>query len=195
MDQKINAIICATTLIQDNNISGAEEIISKEYPFVPIRSEERKYSVLEMMQQFFRDGFIDRYSGNRLINPGMLRILSEFMPDAFPYQSHWKTDKCHIAYWEIQPTIDHIQPISLGGKDAPENWATTSMVHNSVKSNYTLEQLGWTLKDGGDIHKWNGLSIEFVSLVENNPCLKQINRIKSYYEATKKVLKQYDLNK
>ena len=169
--------------------------ISNILMMIELLGTGRKYSVLEMMQQFFRDGFIDRYSGNRLINPGMLRILSEFMPDAFPYQSHWKTDKCHIAYWEIQPTIDHIQPISLGGKDAPENWATTSMVHNSVKSNYTLEQLGWTLKDGGDIHKWNGLSIEFVSLVENNPCLKQINRIKSYYEATKKVLKQYDLNK
>lgn len=28
------------------------------------------------MEQFFRDGFIDRYSGKKLINPGMLLTMS-----------------------------------------------------------------------------------------------------------------------
>ena len=193
MERKIDAIIQATALIQNNDISGAKAVISHDYPFIPIKSEGRKYTILEMVQQFFRDGFIDRYSGDRLINPGMLRILSEFIPDAFPYQAHWKTDECHIAYWDFQPTIDHVYPVSLGGRDAAENWATTSMVHNSVKSNFTLEQLGWTLKDAGDIRKWNGLSTEFVALVEANPHLKQVGRVKNYYDATKKVMEQFRL--
>ncbi len=58
----------------------------------------------------------------------MLRVMSEKMPDVFPFQAHWKTDECHMAYWDYQPTVDHIKPIALGGKDKPSNWAATSMV-------------------------------------------------------------------
>ena len=59
-----------------------------------------------------------------------------------------------------------------------------------MKSNFTLEQLGWTLKNAGDIREWDGLSAEFVALVEANPHLKQIGRVKSYYDATKRLLEQ-----
>ena len=63
------------------------------------------------------------------------------MPDVFPYQAHWKMSECHRAYWEYVPTVDHIIPISLGGADDIKNRVTTSMLHNSIKSNWTLEQL------------------------------------------------------
>ena len=125
-----------------------------------------------------------------MVNPGILRIMSEMLPEAFPYQAHWKTDECHMAYWDLQPTVDHIYPVSLGGKDTSENWATTSMVNNSIKNNFTLEQLGWTLKDKGDIQNWDGLSKIFLEIVEQDKSLLHISRIKSYYTATKEVMEK-----
>ena len=187
-DAKIEALIQATAHLHNNDCSSAARIISERYPFIPIKSEGRHYTIKQMMVQFFNDGFIDRYSGKRLVNPGLLRIMSELLPETFPYQAHWKTDECHIAYWDYQPTVDHIYPVSLGGKDAPENWATTSMVNNSAKSNFTLEQLGWTLKEKGSIQDWDGLSKMFVEIVEQNKTLLNVGRIKDYYKATKEIM-------
>jgi hypothetical protein len=31
------------------------------------------------------------------------------------------------------------------------------MLRNSIKSNWTLEELGWTLIEGGRIDEWDGL--------------------------------------
>lgn len=192
-DFKVDVLIQATSFLKNKDITSAKEIIKERYPFVPIKSNGRNYTTKQMIAQFFRDGFIDRYSGKRLINPGLLRVLSAMMPDTFPYQAHWKTDECHIAYWDYQPTVDHIYPVSLGGEDSQENWATTSMVNNSAKSNFTLEQLGWTLKDKGDIKDWDGLSKIFIELVEKDTSLLKVGRIKSYYVATKEIMKELDL--
>lgn len=83
------------------------------------------------MQQFKKDGFIDRYSGDKLVNPGFLKVLSHYMPEEFPYHSHWKMEACHNAYWEFVPTVDHIYPVALGGADSEENWATISIYPNT----------------------------------------------------------------
>ena len=193
IDIKLDAIIQAAQYLRNNDCDTAEKVLNENYPFIPIKSEGRNYTTKQMIAQFFRDGFVDRYSGKRLVNPGLLRIMSELLPTAFPYHPHWKTDACHIAYWDYQPTVDHIYPVSLGGKDAPENWATTSMVNNSAKSNFTLEQLGWTLKGKGSIHDWDGLSKVFVELIEQNPILLTIGRVKDYYRATKEVIDEMNL--
>ena len=91
----------------------------------------------QKMNQFLRDGFIDRYSGQKLLNPGILKIISHHFPEDFPYHPHWKMTETHIAYWELTPTLDHIYPIAQGGQDNEKNWVTTSMKNNSIKSNYT----------------------------------------------------------
>ncbi|HBZ29901.1 MAG TPA: HNH endonuclease, partial [Nitrosomonas nitrosa] len=26
-------------------------------------------------------------------------------------------DACHIAYWELSPTLDHVVPVTLGGAE------------------------------------------------------------------------------
>ncbi len=185
--QKIEAMEKAADSLVGGNTDLAVSIIKSEYPFTPIKRDERRYTTKQMMEQFYRDGFIDRYSGKKLINPGLLRVLSIKMPEDFPYQAHWKTDECHMAYWDYQPTVDHIYPIALGGTDTPENWASTSMMHNSAKSNFTLEQLGWTLKPAGNISEWDGLSKQFVELVKKDPGLLQIKRIRDWYIATLEV--------
>ncbi|MCC8163923.1 MAG: HNH endonuclease [Lachnospiraceae bacterium] len=184
-DARVAALEKAAKFLKNNDDNEAQKVILEEYPFVPIVRKERSYTVQEMAEQFFRDGFIDRYSGERLINPGMLRVLSCRFPDAFPYHPHWKTDECHKAYWDYQPTIDHIVPVALGGADSPENWATTSMRNNSAKSNFTLEQLHWTLKDKGSIREWDGLSGDFIYIVESDASLLGVKKIREWYRATK----------
>lgn len=192
-DIKIYVLRQVAESISEGDNDSAKAIIKKGYPFSPVKRKLRTYTIQEMMGQFFRDGFIDRYSGEKLVNPGMLRVLSEEMPDEFPYQAHWKTDECHMAYWDFQPTVDHIKPIALGGEDKADNWASTSMVNNSVKSNFTLEQLGWTLKQSGDIKDWDGLSQLFIKIVDENVSLLKIKKIKEWYVTTKKTLEQLGL--
>ena len=135
------------------------------------------------------DNLIDRYSGQHLVNPGLLKVISHYLPDIFPYHPHWKMDACHNAYWELIPTIDHIFPIALGGTDSEENFATTSMLHNSIKSNWTLEQLQWQLHPTGDYEEWDGLTNLFVKLVEQNEELLKDTYIKRWYDISTTVKK------
>ena len=69
----------------------------------------------------------------------------------------------HMVYWELIPTIDHLVPIARGGADNEKNWVTTSMLHNSAKSNWTLEELGWQLVPPGDLKQWDGFLGWFVT--------------------------------
>lgn len=142
------------------------------------------------MEQFVRDGFIDRYSGQKLLNPGILKVISYYMPDVFPYHAHWKMEECHNAYWEFVPTVDHIYPVALGGADSEENWASTSMLHNSIKNNWTLEQLQWELFDAGDYQEWDGLTGLFAELVEANTEMLEDSYIKKWYKLSKNVIKK-----
>ena len=147
----------ACTAIAASNVSGADELIRDHYPHAPTPRSSRSYTERQMTNVFRRDGFIDRYSGKRLVYPPVLRVLSAMLPDAFPYQSSWKTDECHDAYWRLFPTIDHVIPVSRGGADDESNWVTTSMMRNSAKSNWALDDLGWELHPVGDLDEWDGL--------------------------------------
>ena len=155
-------------LLQGERETARERIIGSA-PFMPIEPQGRRYSETEKMRVFFRDGFVDRYSGKRLVNPGILRCITYFFPEDFPYHPHWKMSQCHRAYWELFPTIDHIVPVARGGQDVPENWVTTSMLNNSIKANWTLEELRWELCAGGALTEWDGLTKQFLSLAEAVP--------------------------
>ena len=170
----------AINLLSQNK-SEAIKIIQNEYPFVYLPREKRMYTDKQKIKQFIKDGFIDRYSGQRLVNPGLLKVISYYLPNVFPYHPHWKMDECHNAYWELIPTVDHIHPIALGGTDSEENYATTSMLHNSIKNNWTLEQLQWTLYPAGDYTEWDGLTNLFIKLVEQDKGLLKDTYIKKWY--------------
>ena len=170
----------AINLLSQNK-SEAIKIIQNDYPFVYLPREKRMYTDKQKIKQFIKDGFIDRYSGQRLVNPGLLKVISYYLPNVFPYHPHWKMDECHNAYWELIPTVDHIHPIALGGTDSEENYATTSMLHNSIKNNWTLEQLQWTLYPAGDYTEWDGLTGLFIKLVEQDKELLKDAYIKRWY--------------
>ena len=93
----------------------------------------------------------------------------------------------HIAYWDLIPTLDHVYPIAQGGHDDEQNWVTTSMKNNSIKSNYTIEEIHWSLYPQGKICDWDGLSKVFMKIVDSNEELLKDNYIRSWYNASKKV--------
>jgi hypothetical protein len=84
----------------------------------------------------------------------------------FPFHPNWKMTETHMVYWELFPTIDHVLPVACGGADNAKNWVTTSMLHNSAKSNCTLAELGWQLLPPGDFKQWDGLLGWFVTYLQ-----------------------------
>lgn len=185
--QKIEALTQAGQYLLINKYEQARHVITDNYPFKTLESTSRSYTDRQKIQQFKKDGFIDRYSGGKLVNPGFLKVLSHYMSEEFPYYSHWKMEACHNAYWEFVPTVDHIYPVALGGADSEENWATTSMLHNSIKNNWTLEQLNWKLYAAGNYEDWDGLTGVFVELVEKDASLLEDTYIKKWYHLSKEV--------
>ena len=71
----------------------------------------------------------------------------------------------HIAYWDLSPTVDHVVPVARAGADADHNRITTSMLRNSAKSNWTLEELGWRLHPAGSMATWDGMLRWFAAYV------------------------------
>ena len=108
--EKSDVISSIIDMLIDNNKISAKSIIINEYPHKIYNIEKRTYTISQKMQQFIDDGFIDRYTGEKLLNPGILKVLSVYFPDEFPFHPHWKMTETHIAYWELVPTIDHIYP-------------------------------------------------------------------------------------
>ena len=175
--------------ISDNSIDKAKATIKNEYPFVALENAGRKYTDFQKTKIFIRDGFVDRYSGDKLLFPPVLRVLSIIMPSEFLFHKNWKMSECHIAYWQLLPTVDHMIPISRGGADDESNWVCSSQLRNSAKSNWMLEDLGWELHPQGDINVWDGQIKWFVDYVNSNLGILDDNYIKSWYKAAIKALK------
>jgi hypothetical protein len=136
------------------------------------------------MRVFLRDGFIDRYTGDPLVFPPVLRVLSDAMPKEFPFHPNWKMDVTHPAYWEVGATVDHVVPRSRGGLAEDENLVTTSMASNSAKGSWTLEQLGWTLHPPGMLRDWDGLVSWFLEYSREHPdVLKKLPDIRHWHKA------------
>lgn len=95
----------------------------------------------------------------------------------------WVTGACHPICWELYPTIDHLIPIARGGANDPSNWVCTSMLHNSAKANWTLEELGWKLYPPEPVAEWDGLVGWFVEYTEKNPSLCEIRAIRRWRSA------------
>jgi hypothetical protein len=183
---KIIQKICEALTANDKN--KAALIARSEYPFDGKSLVGRAYTPYQSTLIFIRDGFTDRYSGEQLLFPAVLRLLSRLLPEEFPSHPNWKMSESHIVYWELFPTVDHIIPIARGGLDDQSNWVTTSMLRNSAKSNWTLEELGWEVLPPGDFKQWDGLVSWFLEYIEREPIYLQDAYIKRWYNAVVRAL-------
>ena len=59
------------------------------------------------------------------------------------------------------------------------------MKNNSIKSNYTIDEIHWKLYPKGVISEWDGLTKVFLELVDNNRELLEDAYIKSWYKVSK----------
>lgn len=179
-------IIRAVCQALSQNDPTAVRAVAKEYPFVTRPRSSRNYAPFDATRIFLRDGFIDRYSAARLINPGVLRLLSDLYPALFPFHKNWKMSETHPAYWEQMPTIDHRVPVARGGSDSEDNWITTSMLRNSAKANWTLEELGWQVFPAGKLSDWDGLTRWFIDYIENQEDEDHSQYVMRWYRAAKR---------
>ena len=134
------------------------------------------------MQVFLRDGFVDRYTGKRLVLPGTLRVIGYLLPNAFPMHPNWRMAESHIAFWELFPTVDHVVPVARGGVDDKSNWVCTSMLKNQAKGHWTLEELGWDLQPAGRLDDWDGMTTWFFEYSESHPDLVNESRYLSRWK-------------
>lgn len=176
--------------LTNGQIDEAAAILDAKFPYAPFARVSRQYSPYQCMSIFWRDGFVDRYSGRRLVFPGTLRLLSMMLPKHFPYHKNWRTDACHIAFWQLFPTIDHIVPVSRGGTDRDENWVTTSMLRNSAKAGFLLEELGWTLCPPGLLQDWDGLTAWFLEQITRSPQFLQDPYLRRWSGAARAITAQ-----
>ncbi len=173
------ADVCAALTRED--LRGAEELVERRYPFEPPVERRRSITRLESTQVFLRDGFIDRYTGDRLVFSPVLRMISEALPAAFPFHPHGKLTESHIAHWELSPTVDHVVPLARGGTHDMDNWVTTSMLKNQVKSHWTLEELGWRLVPPSGLEEWDGLLQWFLEYIESHEGILNLAWARSWH--------------
>ena len=168
----------------------ARRVLRDNYPFVPARRVRTTVPIAEMLGIFIRDGFTDRYRGNRLIFPGALHLLARLLPDEFPYHPHGKTDACHPAFWDLFPTVDHIVPLAYGGTAGADNLACVSMRTNQVKANWRLEDLGWNLLPS-EMGDWDGLIYWAVEELERHPEIRPTGAFGAWMRAGQGATREY----
>lgn len=183
MTSKYKIIEKVCRAIGNGAITDAKKVIENNYPFTPLINEVRRYGEYQKTLIFLRDGFVDRYSGEKMVFPPVLRLMSHLMPNEFPFHRNWKMAECHLTYWQLLPTVDHIVPVSRGGRDEESNWVSTSQLRNSAKSNWLLEELGWQVHKPGNLKEWDGMVKWFRAYVSNNRDLLEDKYILTWYKA------------
>ncbi|MEE2031694.1 HNH endonuclease [Rhodococcus chondri] len=190
LGDKADVLARVAAAIDTGDLDRGRRILRTEYPFAPVAKNSRKYTDRQCLRVFYRDGFLDRYSGAKLVHPGALRSLSLVMPEEFPAHPNWSMTQSHFAFWELFPTIDHLVPVARGGADEEANWVSTSMLRNSAKAHWTLDELGWGLVERGDHTRWDGLAGWFLDYVRAHPELMDDKYLARWFRATVDVCAQ-----
>jgi hypothetical protein len=183
---EILATVC--DLIAHGRIDDAKASLLADYPRAGMSTTRKPWTMVRLVNVYVRDGFTDRYFGERLVFPGTLRALSLLLAEEFPYHRNWKQSATHPAFYELYPTIDHIVPVARGGADDEGNVVTTSMLRNSAKANWLLEELSWPVDRAPIVPGWDGLLGWFVSACDAHEVLRRDVAIQQWRQAARKAL-------
>src|SRR5688572_2136810 len=114
MADDAESVRCICEAIREAGAAAARNPVRERLPFAPPAPASRRASLSYAVRLFTRDVYVDPYTGDRLVVPGVLRLLSALFPDEIPYHPNWKAGLTHPIYWVLQPTIDHVIPIGRG---------------------------------------------------------------------------------
>lgn len=151
--------------------SEGENLVREKWPHLGAMRTARSISPLQRLRVFKADGFRCRYTGDLLLFPPYLRILSSLWPKSFPYHSNWKSEVTHVAYWSHTASLEHVEPVAVGGAESEDNWITTSAARNQVRSRYSLKALGWQIQPRNPLPDWDGGLQAFLHLMEAHSAL------------------------
>ena len=112
-------MVCEALEKEDTRKAG--ELVRRRFPFDPPVDRRRAFSKFDRTRVFLRDGFLDRYSGDRLFFPPVLEMISVCIPDDFPLYPSAKMTNSHVAHWELYASVDHVVPVSAVGRT---RWTT-----------------------------------------------------------------------
>ncbi len=188
MKMRRDADLIAQTcnLIASEHVDTARTLLAEEWPFGPYTKTARKWTRRQLMALWIRDGFIDRYGGERLVFPGVLRLLGNLLPNELPYHPNGKLYRCHVAHWMLYPSHDHVAPVARGGSDDDDNIVTTSMLRNQIKAQWTLDEIGWKILPPGDVRDWDGLSGWFTRYIDSHPEIARSERpLRDWYAVSR----------
>lgn len=190
LDDRVDVLSRVSAALLGGRDREAEEIVRAEYPHDPIHRSrwqksppyawvvrgpsDRTMSEPMRLQVWRRDGFRDRYAGDRLVFPPSLELISILLPDAFPYENppHGPERGTHQAFYDLYPMVDHVVPVCLAAADVcngHENLATTTFPRNSYKGRHLLEEIGWTLRPVPTAQDWDGLTNWFLAFLARYP--------------------------
>lgn len=187
MKTKVETIAAVCQHLSIGKVEDAGLLLRRSYPFASPQATRHNPGPLQSTRVFLRDGFIDRYGGERLVFPPVLRVLSLALDQDFPFHPNWKTSVTHPAFWEIGATVDHVMPRALAGGCDDENLVTTSMARNSAKMNWTYQELGWRLHERGTLDQWDGLFGWFMSYTSEHPELLLIPTVRKWHRAAQQL--------
>ena len=178
--------------IAGGSLDDAAALARAELPFKPIDRAKRSRTDTEKVRVFLRDGFIDLYSGEPLVFPGTLRLLSHLLPEEIPYHPNWDYSECHMLFWHLYPAVDHVEPVARGGSDTTDNLVCTSMLRNGAKGHWKLEELGWRRRSPGSLHAWDGLLGWFMTYTSDETSVLEQRFIKQWHRAALRALSDYE---
>lgn len=149
-------------LLEEGVDAGAEVLEVIAYPprEIPKRRPITRSTSVRILQ---RDNFTCRYCGGRTILSSVMELLGEIYPESFPFHPNWKGGVTHPAFVSRSPAVDHVVPAALGGGDDDDNLVNACNPCNSIKSDFSLDVLGWSLRPIEE-SDWQGLTEYYRSL-------------------------------
>jgi 5-methylcytosine-specific restriction endonuclease McrA len=115
-------------------------------------------SKVVMREVFERDRWRCQYCGLHVVDPRVLRIVSQLLPAVFPWT--YRNADSHPAGIVLAATLDHIDARAGGGDSSQANLVTSCGVCQYSKGSCSLDELGLADPRGTApiVDGWNGLS-------------------------------------
>lgn len=156
-DDYLELLGAAVGYLSKGEGSSAEQVVERLASEYPDRLPRVSTPPAKVVAVFRRDGFRCRYCGGEVVPTPVLRAASLVWPDLIRFNLNFRADVTHPAIVTRSASIDHVRPHAhSGSSEELDNLVTACWPCNVQKGEFSLERLGWTLKDE-QRDGWDGL--------------------------------------